>query len=147
MNHVRGKVTRQAHVDLPEGTVEEEYARRGFFGRTSHLYRSEPPVAWTDIEGDLRPHAIHATELPGLHDGDWLGGRVAFLENADVRLHMARLKAPMPYAFRNADADEILFVHRGAGKMDTDFGPIGYERHFLIVINDTSAHQTRMGYT
>ncbi|MCD4750330.1 MAG: hypothetical protein K8R59_13240 [Thermoanaerobaculales bacterium] len=43
MYHIKGKVTLQAHVDIPAGTSEEEYARRGFFGRTSHLYRSEPP--------------------------------------------------------------------------------------------------------
>jgi homogentisate 1,2-dioxygenase len=134
MNHIRGTVTRQAHVDLPDGTCEEEFARRGFFGRTSHLYRTAPPVGWTAIEGDLRPEAIHATELPGLDDRDWLGGRVAFLENDDVRLHMARLRAPMPYAFRNADADEILFVHAGAGSIDTDFGRMGYERGDYLVI-------------
>jgi homogentisate 1,2-dioxygenase len=143
MNYVRGRVTRQAHVDIPEGTCEEEYARRGFFGRTSHLYRTAPPVAWTGIEGDLRPEAICATELPGLSPGDWLGGRVAFLENADVRLHMARLAEAMPYAFRNADADEILFVHRGAGRMDTDFGPLAYSRgDYLVVPRGTTYRLT-----
>ena len=30
MHDVKGRTTRQAHVDIPEGTVEEEYARRGF---------------------------------------------------------------------------------------------------------------------
>jgi homogentisate 1,2-dioxygenase len=139
MNYLRGRVSRQAHVDLPEGTCEEEYARRGFFGRTAHLYRTAPPVAWTAIEGDLRPEAIHATELPGLDAGDWLAGRVAFLENADVRLHMARLREAMPYAFRNADADEILFIHHGAGRIDTDFGKMGYSRgDYLVIPRGTS---------
>lgn len=141
MHHIRGKVTRQAHVDLPEGTCEEEYARRGFFGRTSHLYRTVPPVAWTAIEGDLRPEAICATELPGLGGEDWLSGRVAFLENEDVRLHVARLAAPMGYAFRNADADEVLFVHRGAGRLDTDFGRIGYTRGDYLVIPRGTAYR------
>ncbi|MFW6057363.1 MAG: homogentisate 1,2-dioxygenase, partial [Persicimonas sp.] len=61
----KGRITRQAHVDLPEGTVEEEYAREGFFGRTAHLYRTDAPVGWVDIEGDLRPHAFDTAELPG----------------------------------------------------------------------------------
>ncbi len=141
MNHIRGRVTRQAHVDLPEGTFEEEYARRGFAGRAAHLYRNAPPVGWTHIDGDLRPHAIHATELPGLGSGDWLGGRVTFLENDDVRLQMACLKTPMPYAFRNADADEILFVHRGAGEVDTDFGRISYSRGDYLVIPRGTAYR------
>jgi len=140
MNWIRGKVTKQAHVGIPEGTVEEEFGRRGFFGRTSHLYRTEPPVNWTAIEGDLRPEAIAAAELRGL-GGDWLAGRIAFLENDDVRLSMARLSVSMPYAFRNADADEILFVHRGAGRMDTDFGMLDYETGDYLVLPRGAAYR------
>src|SRR5512144_1516265 len=83
MHYVKGRTTRQAHVDIPEGTVEEEYARRGFFGRVSHMYRTQPPVNWVRLEGDLRPHSFATDELPG-QGGDWLQGRVAFLYNADV---------------------------------------------------------------
>ena len=140
MNWIRGTVTRQAHVGIPDGTVEEEFGRRGFFGRTSHLYRTEPPVNWTAIEGDLRPEAIAATELPGL-GGDWLEGRVPFLENDDVRLSMARLAVTMPYAFRNADADEILFVHRGAGRIDTDFGPLTYATGDYLIVPRGAAYR------
>jgi hypothetical protein len=35
---IKGWVTRQANVALPEGTHEEEHARRGFAGPASHLY-------------------------------------------------------------------------------------------------------------
>lgn len=129
----KGRVTRQAHVNIPDGTVEEEYARRGFFGRVSHLYRTQPPVNWTALEGDLKPVALHAMELQGM-TGDWLGGRVPFLANADVTLSMAQLKDAMPYFFRNADGDEILFVHRGAGRLETDFGPLAYKPGDYLVI-------------
>ena len=44
---IRGRVAAQAHVGLPEGTVEEEYARNGFFGRYAHLYRQHAPVGDT----------------------------------------------------------------------------------------------------
>jgi homogentisate 1,2-dioxygenase len=144
MHHVRGKTPRQAHVDLPAGTVEEEFARSGFSGRVSHLYRTQSPLGWTSIEGDLRPQAICATELPGLGGGsrgDWLGGRVPFLTNADVTLHLARLQGAMPYAFRNADADEIVFVHRGAGRVLTDFGPLSYEQGDYLVFPRGAAYR------
>lgn len=134
MYYSKGQVTRQAHVDVPEGTYEEEYARRGFFGRTSHLYRKEPPVGWLSIEGELRPEALDTAELPGLGHPDYLQGRIAFLRNDDVTLGMVRLEQPMPYYFRNADADEILFVHRGAGEIETDFGPLSYEKGDYLVI-------------
>lgn len=133
MHYVKGRVTRQAHVDIPTGTVEEEYARRGFFGRASHLYRTRPPVEWSALEGDLRPMALSAVDLPGL-GGDWLAGRSVFLSNADVVLAMATLAHPMPYFFRNADADEVLFAHRGAGTLETDFGPLNYTAGDYLVV-------------
>ncbi len=134
----RGRVSRQAHVDLPEGTYEEEFAREGFFGRTSHLYRSKPPVDWVDIEGDCRPTALDTEALPGLDGSDWVRGRVPFLFNDDVVLSFARLDEPMNRYFRNADADEILFVHRGCGKLETDFGNLTYRAgHYLVIPRGT----------
>jgi ATP-dependent Lon protease len=56
-------VALQAHVGVPEGTVEEEYARNGFSGHYAHLYRREAPVAWTRIEGPLRPRAYDLNRL------------------------------------------------------------------------------------
>lgn len=52
---IRGRVAAQAHVGIPEGTVEEDYARDGFAGRYAYLDREHPPVAWTRIDGPLRP--------------------------------------------------------------------------------------------
>lgn len=134
----RGVVARQAHVGIPDGTVEEEYARNGFFGRTAHLYRSTPPVDWTAIEGELRPEAFATDALPGLDVDDWVAGRVVMLRNADVDLAFATLKTPMPYCFRNADADELLFVHRGAGHVETDFGVLDWRAgHYLVIPRGT----------
>lgn len=123
MHWIRGRVARQAHVALPEGTVEEEFARRGFFGRTAHLYRTHSPCNWTRIEGDLRPVAL----APRVEPGDWIEGRVPLLGNDDVDIGLSRLEGHMPYAFRNADGDELLFVHAGAGSVETDFGAMAYE--------------------
>ncbi len=138
--YVRGRVAAQAHVGLPEGTVEEEYARNGFFGRYAHLYRKHAPVGWTRIEGKLRPRAYDLRRIEG-SGGDYLESRRAVLENADVRLHLATLSSPMPYLFRNADADEILFVHDGAGRLETDFGPLPYEPGDYVVIPRGTSHR------
>jgi homogentisate 1,2-dioxygenase len=133
MNYSQGAVTRQAHVDIPAGTVEEEYAREGFFGAVSHLYRSHPPVDWVAIDGDLRPVALHSDRLPDLHD-EWIAGRRVMLHNADCKIAFARLTAPMPYYFRNADGDDLLFVHAGAGRLETDFGNLDYRRGDYLII-------------
>ncbi|MCC7140976.1 MAG: homogentisate 1,2-dioxygenase [Candidatus Eisenbacteria bacterium] len=133
MLFTRGRITRQAHVDIPEGTVEEEYARGGFFGRYAHIYRTAPLVNWSRIEGDLRPLAFTLERLPGL-GGDYTSSRTPFLRNADCVLRFATLLEAMPYYFRNGDGDEVLFVHRGRGVLETDFGPLAYRVGDYLVI-------------
>ena len=48
------------------------------------------------------------------------GMPLAFLGNADVRLYVSRRSSPMPFYYRNADGDELMFVHRGSGTIETD---------------------------
>ncbi|HEY1088353.1 MAG TPA: homogentisate 1,2-dioxygenase [Archangium sp.] len=131
---IRGRVAAQAHVGLPDGTVEEEYGRNGFFGRYAHLYRQHAPVGWTRIEGPLEPRAYDLRRIEGAAGDDWLDARKGVLGNHDVKLSLATLGAPMPYFTRNADADEILFVHGGAGRLETDFGPLAYEPGDYLLI-------------
>jgi homogentisate 1,2-dioxygenase len=131
--HVKGRVALQAHVDVPEGLCEEEFARSGFFGRYAHLYRSAPPVAWTRIEGPLKPRAF---DFGGerVARGDYLASRRPLLANADVALAFVRLSEAMPYYVRNADGDDVLFVHAGRGVLETDFGPLVYRKGDYLVI-------------
>src|SRR5207244_7202025 len=62
----KGKVSKQAHVGLPDGTYEEEHGREAFDGRASHLYRTHLPTAWVRIHGPPRPPAddVHGGERP-----------------------------------------------------------------------------------
>jgi homogentisate 1,2-dioxygenase len=124
----KGKTASQAHVGLPEGTFEEEHGRKGFYGKSAHLYHTHPPTGWVRFEGKLRPHCFDLNRLePGdLHSAD--GAPLAFLGNADVVLSVSRRSAPMPFYFRNADGDELVFVHRGEGVIETDFGPLEFEK-------------------
>ncbi|MDB5099371.1 MAG: Homogentisate 1,2-dioxygenase [Cyanobacteria bacterium RYN_339] len=124
----KGNFAAQAHVGLPEGTFEEEHGRDGFFGRVSHLYHAHPPTGWTRIEGPLRPHAINTLELAAN------GEPVTFLYNDDVALKLTRPQAAMAYSYRNADGDDLYFIHRGTGTIETDFGPLAYEPGDYIVI-------------
>ena len=131
----KGKVTPQAHVNIPVGTYEEEHARKGFFGKTSHLYRTHRPTDWTRIEGPLRPHAYYLSELQPTDAADATRGEpVTVLYNDDVALKVSRLAEPMPYYFRNADGDDVYFVHQGEGVIETDFGPLEFERGDYLVI-------------
>ncbi len=137
----KGKVTKQAHVGIPEGTYEEEHGREAFAGRASHLYRMHPPTAWTRIEGDLRPRAFDLNEMkpPDMTDvtGSW--GLVA--GNEDVRLYVSRLGAEMPYFLRDADGDVCYFVHRGSGTIETDYGPLDFGVGDYVILPKGTTHR------
>ena len=130
----KGKVASQAHVGLPEGTFEEEHGRKGFYGKSAHLYHTHPPTGWVRFEGKLRPHCFDLNRLEPTDLGDAQGLPVAFLGNRDVKLYVSRRAAPMPFYYRNADGDELMFVHRGEGTIETDFGPMRFERGDYIVV-------------
>jgi len=122
----RGRTPRQAHVDL-DGLKEDELGRGGFSGRVANLYRRNDPTAWSRIEGDVRHWdvALHEMEPTDLRDPR--GGPMLAFFNADVRISVSRRAAAMPFFVRNADADELHFVHRGTGRFETEFGPLDYE--------------------
>jgi homogentisate 1,2-dioxygenase len=97
-----------------------------------------PPVAWTRIDGPLRPRLY---DLGAVAAGDYLAARVAAAGQRRLRVLTATLAEPMPYLFRNADGDELLFVHAGAGRLETDFGPLAYEPGDYLVIPRGTAYR------
>ncbi len=130
----KGKFTSQAHVGLPEGTYEEEHGRKGFYGKSAHLYHTHPPTGWIRFEGKLRPHCLDLNQLAPTDLTDPCGSPVEFMGNHDVTVSVSRRSAPMPFYYRNADGDELIFVHRGAGTIETDFGPLAFEKGDYINI-------------
>ena len=130
----KGKTASQAHVALPEGTFEEEHGRKGFYGKSAHLYHAHAPTGWIRFEGKLRPHCFDLNLLRPADQTDPQGMPVAFLGNDDIRLYVSRRSQAMPFYYRNADGDELLFVHRGSGTVETDFGPLAFEKGDYIVL-------------
>gem|GEM_PF-38563 len=126
----QGQVAAQPHVAVPEGTFEEEHGRQGFFGRVSHLYHRHPPTGWLRIEGPLQPHAYLASQLMGEANAQ----PTPLLGNSDVQIGIARFGAPVPVFFRNADGDEVRFVHSGQGTLETDYGDLSYRKGDYLVI-------------
>ena len=130
----KGKFARQAHVGLPEGTYEEEHGRKGFYGKSAHLYHAHPPTGWIRFEGKLRPHCFDLNRVEPSDLRDREGMPAAVLGNQDVKIYVSRRSEPMPFYYRNADGDELIFVHRGAGVVETDFGPLPFEKGDYVVM-------------
>jgi homogentisate 1,2-dioxygenase len=138
----KGKIARQAHVGLPEGTFEEEHGRKGFYGKSAHLYHTHAPTSWIRFEGKLRPHCFDFNRVRPTDQEDREGMPEAVLGNQDIRLYISRRTEPMPFYYRNADGDELIFVHRGNGIVETDFGPLTFEKGDYIVMPRAVTYRT-----
>jgi homogentisate 1,2-dioxygenase len=62
------------------------------------------------------------------------GAPEAFIGNDDLTVSVSRRSEPMPFYYRNADGDELYFVHRGEGTIETDFGPLSFEKGDYIIL-------------
>ncbi len=129
---VEGKASRQAHADLPPGTYEREMSKEGFFGPAAFFHHRHPPTGWSGFEGPLSPHAFDFTKLEAVSAHPWSAPDLLF--NAQVRIRFWRLSGKMDALARNADGDELLFVHQGRGDLYCDFGHLAFEAGDYIIL-------------
>ncbi len=127
-----GRASRQAHCDLPDGTYEREMSKEGFFGPAAFFYHRNPPTGWRSIEGPLRPRAFDLRELPAGAPGPWDATPV--LTNAHCRIRYWRMSGNMKRLARNADGDELLFLHSGSAELYCDFGHLACEAGDYVVL-------------
>lgn len=126
IHHAKGQVPRQAHVAVPGGLKEEEIGRGGFQGRVAEIYRMHEPTSWVRVEGDWAPGDVDGEQLDPADRRDARGGRTRLWWNDDLAVSVSRRSEPQPFYFRNADADEMWFVHRGEGTLETELGPLEF---------------------
>ncbi|HKX98138.1 MAG TPA: homogentisate 1,2-dioxygenase [Steroidobacteraceae bacterium] len=129
---VEGKASRQAHADLPPGTYEREMSKEGFFGPAAFFHHRHPPTGWSAFEGPLSPHAFDVTKLDAVTPHPWAAPDL--LWNASVRIRFWRVSGKMDALARNADGDELLFVHQGRGDLYCDFGRLAFEPGDYVVL-------------
>ncbi|MBI3771907.1 MAG: homogentisate 1,2-dioxygenase [Gammaproteobacteria bacterium] len=128
-----GASSRQAHVDLPQGTYERELGREGFFGPATEMYHRHPPTAWIKFEGPLRPHAFDTTKLANAgEDSFWQAA--GLLANAHTQIRLWRMQGKMDHLVRNADGDELLFLHQGKAEFFCDYGHLSVTEGDYIAI-------------
>lgn len=135
---VEGIASRQAHADLPPGTYERELGKEGFYGPATQMYHRHPPTGWTSWEGPLRPRAFDLNRL--LHEDESHNDATSpwnaadLLCNAALRISYWRLPARMTDLARNADGDQLLFIHQGAGDLFCDYGHLAITAGDYIMI-------------
>lgn len=119
-----GLSSRQAHADLPAGSFERELGKEGFFGPATHMYHAHPPTGWTHWEGPLRPRAFDLARINAEQASPWDAAEILF--NAHCRMRFWRAPRAMDHLARNADGDELIFIHTGRGRLFCDYGHMSF---------------------
>ncbi|MEW5707344.1 MAG: homogentisate 1,2-dioxygenase [Pseudomonadota bacterium] len=129
---VEGIASRQAHADLPPGTYERELGREGFYGPSTQMYHRHPPTAWSRFEGPLRPRAFDTNRLERGSVSPW--DAPLLLTNPHLQLRLWRAEGAMDHLVRNADGDELAFVHEGVGDLFCDYGHLAFREGDYILL-------------
>ena len=85
------------------------------------------------VDKHITPRRLHGFKVPAADDV--LESRKAILVNNDCHLVLAAPRKSMTdYFYKNADADEVIFIHRGTGVLKTFLGNITFsEGDYLMV--------------
>jgi homogentisate 1,2-dioxygenase len=129
---VEGETSRQAHTGLPPGTYERELGKEGFFGPASHMYHRHPPTDWIRFEGELRPQAFDTNHFGDFGPSPW--DARSLMGNASVQVRIWEMTSSMDELARNADGDELLFIHQGSGHLFCDYGHLEFSEGDYIML-------------
>jgi len=138
----RHTVFRQPNGELYH---EQLFGTVGFEGMSSLLYHVHPPTVVKEILGsesvapeiavdkNLAMFSLQGFQLEP--NADFLKSRTPLLVNSDCYIELAAPTASMTNCFyKNADADEVFFVHQGSGVLKTQLGNINFAYGDYLVI-------------
>jgi len=139
----KGITSRQAHRDIGE-LRDEELTRDGFDGREAVLYRTNDPTVFRTT-GRFRASSVLADTIKPDDMTDPAGLPQRLYYNADATIWLSRRAESMPHFRRNVDGDECWFVQEGSGRVETEFGPLAFERGDYVVIPKAITHRWVIG--
>lgn len=152
-----GEIPPKRHIQFrkPDGSLyrEELVSSKGFSGIYSNLYHIYQP---TNVREVLKPRPYHFeyAENYGLRQThlktssitttgkDYLEARIPLLANQDVIMSICCPEnRTMDYFYKNADGDELIFVHDGEGELVSQFGRLPFKKGDYIVIPRTTIYR------
>jgi len=152
----RGRIPPKRHIrHAPDGdhTYEELISREGFSDIYSNVYHQRMPTAVVEMGGvEMLPlealddpihrhRHLRTAVLPA--GGDWLRGRRALAYNADVVVSTVAPTGSVDWFYRNGRGDELVFVHDGAGVLETMYGELKVRSGDYVVIPRGVIHRWR----
>lgn len=147
--HKLGNIPPKRHTVFKSETgqhyYEQLFGTEGFHSHSSLLYHVHRPTQVKEIlnSTNVAPKIaidknIKSLLLEGfkvIPEDDFLDSRKALLVNRDCTIGLAApRKSFTSYFYKNADADELIFIHRGSGTLRTFMGNIPFEYGDYLVI-------------
>ena len=151
-----GNIPSKRHVvfEKGEGEIYEEelFGTAGFAGMSSLLYHLYPPTRVKHIQEpyNVRPEIAVENNLRALSfkgfdiqpESDYIQSRKTLFVNNDMHIGLAAPNASMEeYFFKNSDADEMIFVHKGKGTLRTMYGEIDFKYGDYLIIPRGTIYQ------
>jgi len=144
----RHTVSRQTNGALYQ---EELVGTQGFAGMSSLVYHLYPPTLVKElgepysvepkvaITHNLRNRSFQGFQVAPV--SDYLESRKTLLVNSDLHIGLAAPTGTMSYFYKNADADEMIFIHCGNGTLKTMYGSISFEYGDYVIIPRGTVYQ------
>ncbi len=145
----QGQFPHKRHTQFRKGDGslyhEELFGTIGFDGMSSLLYHNHPPTMVKEIgesknvapkiavEKNMKAYRLKGFDVPPTED--YLESRVPVLTNKDCTITLAAPSGSMTdYFYKNAQNDEVVFVHEGSGTLKTQFGDLTFgEGDYLVI--------------
>ena len=147
--HKLGKIPQKRHIQFkkPNGEFyyEQLFGTIGFDGMSTNSYHEQRPTQVKSIQKQYsiapkiaKTNNIQSYKLHGFKvqpESDFLESRKVVLTNSDCNIILAAPKLSLTdYFYKNSDADELIFIHKGSGKLRTMFGNLNFKYGDYLMI-------------
>lgn len=147
--HKLGEIPPKRHTQFrkPNGDLyyEQLFGTVGFDGMSTNSYHEQRPTQVKEIRKQYsvapkiaKVNNIQSYKLRGFDvapQDDFLESRKIVLTNSDCHIVLAAPKnKTTAYFYKNTDADEVIFIHQGTGKLRTMYGNLDFKYGDYLVV-------------
>ncbi len=147
--HQLGKIPPKRHTQFrkPDGSLysEQLFGTIGFDGMYSNIYHENRPTQVKEIKKQYsvapkiaKGNNLQSLKLKGFEikpEKDYLESRKTVLTNSDCSIVLAApQESQKDYFYKNTNADELIFIHKGTGKLRTFLGNIDFKYGDYLLI-------------
>ena len=147
--HKLGKIPPKRHTQFrkEDGSLyyEQLFGTIGFDGMSTNSYHEHRPTMVKEIRkqysvapkiakaNNIQSYRFRGFQVP--QENDYLESRKVVLTNSDCNIILSAPKqSTKDYFYKNTDADEVIFIHKGTGKLRTMLGNIEFKYGDYLVI-------------